>query len=63
MTQSSRQRCVSFGTQVLGVPAESILPRRPGADLNKELVCLFIAYAAERYARSTIEGTLSALAD
>ncbi len=60
---SSRQRFVTFCTQVLGTSVESVLPTRPVADINKEQVCLFLAYAAERYARSTIEGTVSALVD
>jgi hypothetical protein len=61
--ESSRLRFVAFGAQVLGLPAEEVLPTAPGAELNKELVCLFIAHATDRYSRSTIEGTLSALAD
>ncbi|EFJ48872.1 hypothetical protein VOLCADRAFT_90571 [Volvox carteri f. nagariensis] len=49
--------------KVAGVPEADARPRQRGSDLNRDLVCLFIAHAVGRYATSTVTGTLSVLAD
>ncbi|EFJ51638.1 hypothetical protein VOLCADRAFT_87280 [Volvox carteri f. nagariensis] len=61
--KSGRRRFVRFCAEVAGVPEADALPRQRGSDLNRDLVCLFIAHAVGRYATSTVTGTLSALAD
>ncbi|EFJ46560.1 hypothetical protein VOLCADRAFT_105476 [Volvox carteri f. nagariensis] len=61
--ESGRRRFVRFCTEVAGVPEADALPRQRGSDLNRDLVCLFIAHAVGRYATSSVTGTLSALAD
>ncbi|PNH00721.1 Enzymatic polyprotein [Tetrabaena socialis] len=60
---SARQRYSRFCIEVAGVAEEDVFPRRRGSDVNHALVCLFITHAMARLAKSTVEGTLSALAD
>ncbi|EFJ38973.1 hypothetical protein VOLCADRAFT_101480, partial [Volvox carteri f. nagariensis] len=59
----SGRRFVRFCAEVAGVPEADALPRQRGSDLNRDLVCLFIAHAVGRYTTSTVTGTLSTLAD
>ncbi|EFJ50282.1 hypothetical protein VOLCADRAFT_88718 [Volvox carteri f. nagariensis] len=64
VTYELGRRCfVRFCVEVAGVPEADALPRQRGSDLNRDLVCLFIAHAVGRYATSTVTGTLSTLAD
>lgn len=60
---SHRRRVARFAEQVLRLPAHAVFPRGPDADINRAHVCLFLAWAVQHYALSTIGGTLSALAD
>ncbi|KXZ41045.1 hypothetical protein GPECTOR_907g163 [Gonium pectorale] len=60
---SNRRRYVRFCEEQCGVPEEVALPRAREQDVNPQLVCLFIAHAVPRYAKSTVTGTLSALSD
>ena len=60
---SHRRRVVQFAESVLRIPAHAVFPRGPGADLNRAHICMFLAWAVQRYAVSTIDGTLSALSD
>ncbi|PNH10171.1 hypothetical protein TSOC_003112 [Tetrabaena socialis] len=61
--RSHRRRFVRFCEEQLGLLEEQALPTAREATLNPMLLCLFITYAASRYAASTVEGTLSALSD
>ncbi|EFJ39496.1 hypothetical protein VOLCADRAFT_100897 [Volvox carteri f. nagariensis] len=61
--ESGWRHFVHFCTEVAGVPEAGALPRQRGSDLNRDLVCLFIAHAVGRYTASTVIGTLSTLAD
>ncbi|PNH12737.1 hypothetical protein TSOC_000315 [Tetrabaena socialis] len=61
--ESHRRRFQNLCTGVLGLGSEAAFPRERGADLNRAVVCLFLAHAASRYAASTVDGTLSALGD
>ena len=61
--EAHRRRYLEFVTESLGASAETAFPTERGKDLNRVVVCLFIVHASSRWSRSTIEGTLSALAD
>jgi integrase len=61
--ESSRRRFLRFCVEELRLPVEAAFPRRREADLNPQLVCLFIVHSAQEVALSTLGGTLSALAD
>ncbi|PNH09140.1 hypothetical protein TSOC_004251 [Tetrabaena socialis] len=60
---AARQRYCRFCVEVAGVAEADVFPHRRGADINHPLVCLFITHATGQLAKSTVEGTLSALAD
>ena len=60
---SARLRYQRFCVEVVGLAEQEVLPRERGADLNHRLVCFFITHASRRLAKSTVEGTISALAD
>jgi hypothetical protein len=56
------RRFSRFCDEQLGLSNFEVFPRDRAEDLNPMLVCLFVTYAASRYAASMVEGTLSALA-
>ena len=60
---TARQRYLRFCVEIAGVEEHNVFPRNRGTDINHRLVCLFITYAARMMAKSTVEGTISALAD
>ena len=60
---SHRRRFSRFCEEQLGLSESEVFPRDRSEDLNPMVACLFVTYAASRYAASTVEGTLSALAD
>jgi hypothetical protein len=65
-TYESARRCFTrFCLDALGLPEGEAPPnpRQPGADLNVELVRLFVADSVGKLAASTVTGTVSALAD
>jgi len=69
-TQSSSQatyasglaRFTHWATNVAGLSAQEALPSRPGEGILPTRIELFIAWAARKYAGSTIDGTINALA-
>lgn len=60
---TARLRCRRFCLDVTGVADQDVFPQDRGSDINHRLVCLFITHAARTLAKSTVEGTISALAD
>ena len=60
---TARQRYLRFCVEVAGIAEREVFPHDRGCDVNHRLVCLFITHAARTLAKSTIEGTISALAD
>lgn len=60
---TARQRYLRFCRDIAGVDEREIFPRGKESDINHRLVCLFITHASRTMAKSTVEGTISALAD
>lgn len=60
---SNRRRFLKFCSTQLGISAGQALPIHPGLDVSALHVQLFIVWARDFYALSTIKNTLSAIAD
>ena len=61
--EAHRRRYLKFVTESLGASAETAFSPGRDEDLNQVVVYLFFVHESSRWSRSTIEGTLSALAD
>lgn len=60
---SNRRRFVKFCAQQLELSPGEVLPTEPGRNVTIEHVLLFLAWAKDRYAISTLRNTLTSIGD